>query len=179
MLEILAKRRSIRKYTKEKISEELIDSLIEAALSAASSKSRRPWEIVVVTDEHLLQGLAKAKAEGSDFLAKAPLAFIILGIPSQSDMCLEDTSLVGANIMVQATALGLGSCWIQIRGRFSEDGQPAEKVVKELIGAPKENAVESIIAVGYAAETKRPHRREDLHWEKVFRNRYPLSGKQA
>ncbi|MDA3835644.1 MAG: nitroreductase family protein [Spirochaetales bacterium] len=172
MLELLAKRRSIRKYTEERVSEELIEALTEAALYSASSRSLRPWEIVVVNDKNLIEELSKAKARGSSFLAQAPLAFAVVGIPEQSDVWIEDTSIVSSNLLLEAEYLGLGACWIQIRNRFAGNGRESEKIVKELLGLPDDRTVESIIAVGYPNESKQPYTREELHWEKAHRNTY-------
>jgi nitroreductase len=172
MLDILATRRSIRKYSDKEISERHINSLIKAGLYSASSRGIRPWELIIVQEKDTIRKLSRAKAHGSAFLAGAPLAFVIAGLPDKSDVWVEDASIVSSNMLLEAETLGLGACWIQIRNRTSEDGRPAEAIIREVLGMPADRAVESIIAVGHPAEEKPAYTDEDLHWEKVLREHY-------
>ncbi len=172
MLSLLARRRSIRSYTSERVKRELVQKLTHAALYSASSRGIRPWEIIVVEDDQLLEALSGTKTHGSAFLAGAPLAFVILGIPAESDVWIEDTSIVSSNILIEAEALDLGACWIQIRNRFATDKRPSEVVVREILGIPEDRTVESIIAVGHPAIRPEGIKAEDLHEEKVFFKRY-------
>lgn len=164
----MQKRRSIRSFTEKLVSKEQISSLLQAGLLAASSRSLRPWELVVVTDSSKLQELSRAKAHGSAFLKNAPLGIVILGIPEKSDVWIEDTSIVAANMLLEAEALGLGACWIQIRNRKTAEAASSEEAVKTLLGIPDSRSVEAIIAVGNPAEDKPGYRTEDLKWEKVY-----------
>ncbi|MGM0432196.1 MAG: nitroreductase family protein [Spirochaetota bacterium] len=172
MVELLARRRSIRAYTDKPISPQHIEALTEAALYSVSSRAIRPWELVVVDDANLMQALSRAKKHGSSFLAGAPLAFVIVGKPSESDVWIEDCSILSSNVLLEAEALGLGACWIQIRERNAADGTPSQEVVKQLLSIPSDRSVESIIAVGHPDEKKSPYTRDELHWEKVHKNRY-------
>lgn len=172
MVELLAKRRSIRSFTDKPVSPQHIEALIEAALYSASSRAIRPWELVVVDDTNLVQKLSGAKKHGSSFLSGAPLAFIVVGNPAESDVWIEDCSILSSNLLLEAEALGLGACWIQIRGRTAADGTPSQEVVKQLLSIPEDRTVESIIAVGHPDEKKPPYTRDELHWEKVHKNRY-------
>ncbi len=172
MLSLLARRRSTRSFTSELVKKELVQKLLHAALYSASSRGIRPWEIIVVDDDQLLESLSLAKAHGSAFLAGAPLAFIILGIPSESDVWIEDTSIVSSNILIEAEALDLGACWIQIRNRYATDKKPSEEVIRELLAIPQDRVVESMIAVGHPAKRRGGYTAEDLHSEKVFYQTY-------
>ena len=115
--EMLYQRRSIRSFADRPVEKETADLLVEAALLSPSSRSLEPWELIVVDRPELLEELAAAKEHGSKFLGKAPLALVVLGMPSISDVWIEDCSIVSLLIQLQAEALGLKSCWIQIRGR--------------------------------------------------------------
>ena len=68
--------------------------------------------------------------------------------------------------------MGLGSCWIQIRKRMHDEIRSAEAYVSEILNIPKIYAVESMIAIGYPDEKKPSHRKEDLQYEKVYRDIY-------
>ncbi|HHN65188.1 MAG TPA: NAD(P)H-dependent dehydrogenase/reductase [Nitrospirae bacterium] len=166
-IDLLRKRRSIRRYEDRPVERDKLDLIIEAALRSPSSRSLNPWEFVVVTDREVLERLSRAKEHGSSFLKNAPLGIVVCADPERCDVWVEDCSI--ASIIIQLTAhdLGLGSCWIQIRGRMHNATRTAEEYVKEVLGIPEKMVVESIIAIGYPAEEKPPHPVESLQWEKV------------
>ena len=72
MLNLLRKRRSIRKFEDKKLEPWQIEELVKAALMAPSSRTRRPWEFIVVEDPELLNKLALCKEHSASFLAGAP-----------------------------------------------------------------------------------------------------------
>jgi nitroreductase len=172
MIELLRKRRSIRKFTGEKVAPETIELLIEALLRSPSSRGINPWEFVVVDDRELLAGLSRAKEHGAEFLKNAPLAIVVCADETRSDVWIEDCSIASIIVQLVALSVGLGSCWAQIRKRMHEDGRPAEEYIRELLGLPDHFKVESIIGIGHPAETKRPVPAKELQYEKVKRNRY-------
>ena len=172
MVELLMKRRSIRTYKKTKIEEGKIQELVKAALLSPSAKNICPWEFIVATNEELLVKLSKAKAAGSSFLKDAPLGIIVLADSSQSDVWIEDAAIAATIIHLTAEAMGLGSCWIQIRERKNNDTITAEEYVRDLLELPANIRVEAIISVGYADEEKAPHKEEELKYNKVYMNSY-------
>lgn len=168
--ELLVNRRSIRRYTDEPIDSESVKLLLEAALLAPTSKSSRPWQFVVVEDKEKLQQLSECKEHGAGPIARAPLAIAIAVDPSLTDPWIEDASIAASYIQLQAAALGLGSCWIQVRGRFRADGIPAEEYVQELLGIPETLPVVCIISIGHKDEERKPVDTSKLLWEKVHIN---------
>lgn len=172
MLELLKKRRSIRKFKETKIEKEKIDLLVKAALLSPSSRGIRPWEFVVVNDEELIVELAKAKEHGSLFLQKAPLAMVVLGDKIKSDVWIEDTSIASIIIQLTAESIGLGSCWIQIRERPHNTAVTSEKYVRDLLNIPDNLRVEAILAIGYTDEEKAPYDEKSLPYDKIFINQY-------
>ena len=56
-----------------------------------------------------------------------------------------------------------------MRNRFHRDGRPAQEHIEQLLKIPEHCIVQSVIAIGYPAETKAPHPRESLNFEKVHR----------
>ncbi len=171
--DILQSRRSIRKFKECAVEKEQQDFLLQAALLSPSSRAIRPWEIIMVESPLLLERLSRAKKHGSSFLKNAPLAAVVLGIPSESDVWIEDTAIVSSNILLAAENLGLGACWIQIRLRESEDGGSSEDFVRETLKIPDTRSVEALIALGYPDEQKTRSSLEELQWQKVFYNWYP------
>lgn len=168
---LIQKRRSIRRFSQRPVDKETVDMLIEAALRSPSSRSIRPWEFIVVTDGDLLERLAVAKPHGSSFLKNAPLGIVVCADTSQSDVWVEDTAIAVTYIQLAAEAAGLGSCWIQIRKREHSSGTTSSRYVSEILGLPEQLAVEAVVAVGYPAEVKAPHKKESLLVDKVSYNR--------
>ncbi len=169
---LIQKRRSIRRFQEKSVGDEKIEVLIEAALRSPSSRGYNPWEFVVVTERDLLEKLSNAKIHGSEFLKNVPLGIVVCGDPDKCDVWVEDCSIASTFIFLASESLGLGSCWIQIRERMHSETLTSEAYVSDVLNIPPKLKVESIIAVGYPAETKPPHKKEELQYEKVFLNQY-------
>ena len=172
MIELLRKRRSVRKFTADKIAPEAIETLREAALRAPSSRGINPWEFIFVDDPEILLKLAKAKQHGAEFLKNAPLGIVVCADSTKSDVWIEDCSIAAIIIQLTAVSLGLGSCWAQIRNRQHDDGKPAETYVQELLGLPDHVRVETILGIGYPAEKKSPVSTDKLHYGQIRNNRW-------
>ncbi len=171
-ISLLKNRRSIRKYTDQAIDSDKIDILLEAALRAPSSRGFNPWEFIVIKDEKLLEKLSMAKPHGASFLKKAKLGIVICADENRSDVWVEDASIASAIIHFAAESLGLGSCWIQIRKRKYNDNKSSEAYIAEILDLPESMRVESIIAVGYPNENKRPHPKDSLNFNKLHLDQY-------
>jgi nitroreductase len=171
-LSLVQKRRSIRRYLDKPVEPEKVDRLIEAALRAPSSRGFNPWNFVVVTDSVLLEKLSKAKPHGASFLKDASLGIAVCADPEKCDVWIEDASIASIYIHLAAESMELGSCWIQIRKRMHDQTKTAEQYIRELLNIPENFNVESMIAIGYPAEIKSPHSKEDLQYEKVHYNLY-------
>ena len=137
-----------------------------------SSKSARPWQFVVVEDKDMLTRLADCKQFGTKPVSTAAFAVVVTVDPAKSDVYVEDATVAAIFMHLQAADLGLGSCWIQVRGRFAADGESSETVVRELLDIPEEMAVECIVTFGYIDEQRRPVDPEKLLWEKVHIGRW-------
>lgn len=165
--DLIKTRRSHRKFTDELPGEEQVRLMLRAALMAPSSKGLHSSEFIVVKNKKMLAQLSRCKAVGSDFLAEAPMAIVVLADPSISDVWIEDASASATHILLQAEDLGLGACWIQVRDRFSADEQPSEQIVKSLLGIPERLRVVCMVAVGHKGMERKPQNEDRLKWEKV------------
>ncbi len=152
MIELLRHRKSIRKYTAQKIEPEKIEILKEALLRSPSSMDRKPCEFIFVDDKEVLEKLSLAKTHGSQFLADAALGIIVCADNDKSDVWVEDCSIASIIVQLTAQSLGLGSCWIQIRNRMHNKAVTSGEYVRQLLQIPEFIKVESIISIGYAAE---------------------------
>lgn len=165
--QLLFNRHSIRKYKDEALDPESVKQIIEAGLLAPSSKSSRPWQFVIVEDKDTLLKLSKCKIAGALPLIGAAMAIIICADPQKSDVFIEDCSVAATFILLQAAALGIGSCWIQIRDRYDSADQPAQNLIKETLNIPDYLQVVQVITLGISDENRRPVDPSKLLWEKV------------
>jgi nitroreductase len=168
-MELLERRRSIRKYTDRAVEPEKVQLLTEAALRSPSGRGINPWEFIIVDDRQVLSKLAEVKQHGAAFLKGAPLGIVVCASPEKSDTFIEDASIASIIIQLAAESLGLGSCWVQMRNRHHRDGRPAQEHIAQLLDIPADCIVQSVIAIGYPAEKKAPHTRESLDFEKVHK----------
>lgn len=172
LVELMKQRRSIRRFLPDAVEPEKVDLLMKSALMAPTSKNCKSWIFIVVDDPALLSQLAQSRSASSSFLANAPLAVVVLSDPSKSDCWLENASISSAFLQLQAQALGLSSCWVQIARRPHNETVSAEQYVRDLLKIPEELNVVNVIAIGYKNEERLPHDVERLPFEKIHRNRY-------
>ena len=167
LLEIMANRRSIRKYTEEEIPEEKLQKILQAGLLSPTSRGKKPWEFFVIKDRELLQTLSKAKRHGSALLADCNTAIAVFADSDLSDAWIEDSSVALGYMYLMAEEQGVGSCWVQMRMRKDEDGNDAEQNVREILGVDLPLRMVGIMALGMPAEEKEPYLPDTLDWEKV------------
>jgi nitroreductase len=131
-----------------------------------------PWEFVFITERKLLEKLSRSKPHGASFMSNAALGIVVCADPARSDVWVEDASIATIYLHLAAEALGLGSCWIQIRKRMHSETVTAEAFIAQALDLASHLSVEAMIAIGYPAEKKSPHAKGTLQMEKVFLNRY-------
>ncbi len=147
----IEERRSVRQFEETKIPEATIGRLLASAHLAPSAGNLEPWKFVVVRRDDLKNRLVQA-AYGQDFLASAPVCIVVCADPARSASrygergaklyCIQDTAAAVQNILLTATAYGLGSCWV---GAFDEEQ------VKESLDLDDNLRPVAIIPVGYPA----------------------------
>ena len=160
-------RRSHRKFTDEEIDAEDVRLIMRAGLMAPTSKGQRAWQFVVVEDKMDLEKLSDAKDLGGQLIKGAALAIVVLGDPMQNDCWVEDGSIAAISMQYQAEELGLGSCWVQMRGRGLSDGTSADTVIRGILDIPENFSVLCVIAVGHKADERKPQNEDKLKWENV------------
>ena len=165
-------RRSHRKFTEEEISAEDVRLILRAALMSPTSKGRRDWQFVVVDDKIDIEKIADAKSNGSLFVKDAPLVVVVLGDPLANDCWIEDASIAAISMQYQAEDLGLGSCWVQMRGRGLSDGTSADVVIRGILDIPENFSCLCVLAFGHKADDRKPQNEDRLKWENVHVGRY-------
>jgi len=172
--ELVTNRRSVRKYSEEKLTSEQVEQIMKTALMAPSSRRNNSWQFVLVEDKEMLRKLSLCKPTGSSFIADCALAIVVLGDPRVSYAVIEDTSIVATYIQLQAEDLDLGSCWVQIKGRETESGQDSEDYVQTLLDIPYYLTIGCIIAIGNKVKPNKPFNEDLLQWEKIHIGKFQL-----
>ncbi|UCE96331.1 MAG: nitroreductase family protein [Candidatus Bathyarchaeota archaeon] len=163
LIGLIFARRSIRKYTFEPINEENIKTLLEAAMAAPSSSNRKPWHFIVVTDRKTLDKLGRAHPYGK-MLLEAPLCIVVCGDTTISARYwVQDCSAATENLLLAATALGLGAVWLGVYPR-----KERINVAKRILKIPQNIAPLNIISIGHQAEVKEP--RTQYNKERIHQN---------
>lgn len=156
--DVIEKRRSIRKYKDTPVPEDKILEILEAARVAPSAGHRQPWHFIVVEDKDKIGKLAK-----SDWAAEAPVMIVGLADEEASPRwCINDLAIAFEHIVLAATNLGLGTCWMGQMGR--------EDLVKNLLEIPDNFKVVALTPLGEPDMEPGPKERKSLEnivsWEK-------------
>jgi nitroreductase len=156
--EVIEKRRSIRKYKETPIPKDDILKILEAARIAPSAGHRQPWHFIVVENKEMIKKLAK-----QDWAATAPV--MIVGLADRvgsPNWCINDLGIALEHIVLTATDLGYGTCWMGQSNR--------EELVSGLLNVPDNYRVVALITLGVADEAPGPKTRKSLEeivsWEK-------------
>ncbi len=159
-LDFIYKRRSVRKFKPEPVSDALLDEIMKAAMAAPSGRNHQPWEFIIVRDEKARHGIAKNHAN-AQMAKESPVVIAVLGKKDEK-WHVHDCAAATENILLAAANLGLGAVWC---GMDEERQRP----IKELRDVPDGYWIFSLIPLGFAAETPPPrtnYKPEKVHWER-------------
>jgi nitroreductase len=151
-------RRSIRRFTSEPVSDEVIKSLLEAAMSAPSAGNQQPWEFVVIMDRKILDEIPKVHPY-AQMCKQAPAAILVCGNlerESHRGFWVQDCSAATQNILIAATEKGLGSVWCGVYPR-----EDRVRGLRKLLAIPDQIIPLALIPIGHPAEKKPPSDRFD------------------
>ena len=162
MYEKLLSRRSVRKYSSEQVSDELLDKVLQAGLWAPTAKNNQTPVMVAVRDKETRDLLSKINAEimgvETDPFYGAPCVIVVLADPALGTW-IDDGSLVMGNLLNAAHALGLGSCWIN-RARETFDRPEGKELLKKW-GLPESYRGIGNCILGYGEEDPAPKERRE------------------
>ena len=148
-LEAIYTRRSIRKYTSQPVSEEMIHELLTAAMHAPSAGNEQPWHFIVIRERQTLDAISVFHPHGK-MLKHAPIAILVCGessLEKYKGRWVLDCSAATQNILLAAHAKGLGAVWV---GIYPEPAR-IEGMRKSVI-MPDCIIPHSLIPLGYPAE---------------------------
>lgn len=156
--EVLRSRRSCRAYKSDMVPKEIIETIIESGLYAASGMNRQPWKIIAITSKEKRDALSRLNArimgkdESVDPFYGAPVILMVLA-DSNVPTYVYDGSLVMGNLMLEAHNQGIASCWIH---RAKEESECAEgKALLQELGIPESYVGIGHCILGYAASEPR------------------------
>jgi nitroreductase len=150
-------RYSCRRYEDKPIEDAQLQSILEAARQAPSAKNLQDWRFVVVRDKALREKLAIA-ANNQTFIENAGAIIVACTASDHVMRCGQaigpiDVSIAMEHMCLQATELGLATCWI---GSFYPDK------VRSVVGIPEHINIIELLALGYPADSPKEHRREPI-----------------
>lgn len=124
-LEALQTRRSVRKYEKREVSDEVVQHLLSAAMNAPSAANQQPWEFIVITDRVMLETIPLF-SPFAGMVAHAPLGILICGDTrnlAAPGFWVQDCAAATQNLLIAAHALGLGAVWTGVYAMNLTDGR--------------------------------------------------------
>lgn len=166
-MDAILSRRSIRKYTAQPVSDEVIQELLEAAMSAPSAGNEQPWHFIVITERQILNEIPKFHPY-SQMLRDAPVAILVCGderLQKYEGYWVQDCSAATENILIAAQAKGLGAVWL---GVYPVKGRVIG--LRNLLDIPEHVTPFALISIGYPAEQKPRSNRYDA--SRVRHNRW-------
>ncbi len=161
-LQTIFNRKSVRKYTERPVEKEKLEMLVRAGMAAPSSRDRRPWEFIIVTDRNVLDtmgdGLPLAR-----MLKDTKQAIIVCGDTVKSSNAWQlDCSAAAQNILLAAESMGLGAVWTA-----AYPYPDRMKVVRETLRLPEHVVPLTVIPIGYPTGVEKPKdkfNRKQMHY---------------
>lgn len=161
-LETIFNRKSVRKYTERPVDKEMLETLVRAGMAAPSSRDRRPWEFIIVTDRNLLDtmgdGLPLAR-----MLKETKQAIIVCGDTIKSNNAWQlDCSAAAQNVLLAAESMGLGAVWTA-----AYPYPERMKVVRDALQLPEHIVPLTVIPIGYPVgmeKTKDKFNKKQMHY---------------
>mgnify|MGYP000312061376 FL=1 len=161
-LETIFNRKSVRKYTERPVEKEKLETLVRAGMAAPSSRDRRPWEFVIVTDRDLLDkmgdGLPLAR-----MLKETKQAIIVCGDTVKSENAWQlDCSAAAQNILLAAESMGLGAVWTA-----AYPYPERMKIIQNALQLPEHILPLTVIPLGYPTGIEKPkdkYNKKQIHY---------------
>jgi nitroreductase len=148
-------RRSVRRFKPQAVSDELLETMLRAAMQAPSAVNEQPWHFLVMDDRELLDGMMNIHPFAK-CLKEAPMAVLVcadLTLEKAPGFALQDCCAATENLLLAAHALGLGAVWLGIyAGRRM-------KVIRQMLSLEEHIVPYALVAVGHPADMPAPQDR--------------------
>ena len=180
--EAIAARRSVRQYTDQPVARETIEQLLAAAVQAPSARNSQAWAFGVIEGREQVAAMGERArqallaeldrqgvtgdfrnrvATGGPLFYGAPTLVVIYATVAD-EFAAINCSLAAQNLMLMATQLDLGTCWIGLAAPLLSDAS-----AKAELGVPAEYQAVAAIIVGHpAGEAPAPEKNPPavLYW---------------
>jgi nitroreductase len=162
-MDAVFKRRSVRQYLDQDVDEALLKKILGAGMSAPSAGNEEPWHFIVIEDKKLLNDVGGCSPYAKS-AALAPVVIVVCGdlaLERHKGYWVQDCSAAVENMLIEATALGLGAVWLGVH--------PVEdrvKYMKTLLDLPENIVPFAIIPIGYPSHEPKEsdrYREERVH----------------
>lgn len=164
-MEAILKRHSTRTYTDQPISEEIIEKIMHAAMSAPSAMNARPWHFIVITDPQKMAAVTEIHPY-SGMMLEAQCAILVCGDQSAEtlpEFFQQNCAAATENILIAATDLGLGCVWV---GLYPDERYRTD--FKTLFELPDNIEPFALVPLGYPHQPLKSSNRLDS--SRVHRN---------
>ena len=152
--DLLAERRSVRKYSEREVPREVVERLLRETLTAPSSRNSRSTRLLVVEDPATVARMAAMRDYGSGFLKGVPRAIVVLGDTAASDLWKVNAAISATVLQLACVDEGLASCWVHVEGRprrrEEPDGEQAADYLRTFLPIPEGCEPLCVIAFGYS-----------------------------
>ncbi|MBN1534281.1 MAG: nitroreductase family protein [Spirochaetes bacterium] len=164
-MEVIYRRRSIRKYTAEEVPMEQLLRIIKAGMNAPSAGDEQPWAFIVIDDRKTLEAITAVHPH-SRMLKEAPAAILLCGDLSRErheGFWVQDCAAAAENMLLAVTAERLGSVWLGVFPR-----EDRVRGIRRILGIPEKIVPFALFPVGHPDEEKVP--KDEFHREMLHYN---------
>nr|WP_307776028.1 nitroreductase family protein [uncultured Cetobacterium sp.] len=160
-------RRTVRNYTKEKISEDIIKEILKVGLTAPTGKNTKAVELILIKDKEILKKISEAKKPIQSMPVESDFSILVVGDKERTDTWIENCSIALTLMQLKAWEYEVGSCWIQLRERFSFQGESSEKIVKSLLNIPENYGILALMTFGKFDQEVKGYTEKDIDFNRV------------
>lgn len=160
VLDVIRKRRTVRAFTDEEVSDEQVETILQMAMYAPTYMNRQPWHFVVVRDKELQKSLGETLGV-RPYIQQASAVIAVYGDPNISNTWDLDGCAAIENMLITATALGLGSAWAGSPGNLAWG--EAEQLMKDALKVPAGFRALSLVCLGHPVKMVVPHTKDERY----------------
>ena len=160
VLDVMRKRRTVRRFTDEQVTDEQVETILEMGMYAPTYMNRKPWHFVVIRDKELQERLGETLSV-RPYVQEVSVVIAVYGAPDISSTWDLDGAAAIENMLIAATALGLGSAWAGSRGNLA--WKEAEELMQAALKVPSGFRALSLVCLGHEAKTVAPHTKDERY----------------
>ena len=153
-MDIINKRRSVRNFTDQTVSQEIIDSMLHAAMNAPSAHNQQAWHFINITNHKTMNTIAEFHPYAK-MMVKVSGAILVCGnrkLMKIEELWEQDCSAATQNILLEAVYQGIGAVWVGI-----SHVEKYRNTLSKLFNLPDHIIPFSLIPFGYPESEKAPN----------------------